>query len=146
MFPKMMCSLLMIPGGISSTPLVISHRYVCKEGGREDKETKPTKTFNHLSMLYDAGPCNCKRYWILAVCTFTAPCSKYHLSISGLKLKLKWYGRVKALLWDCAHFTQIWDIVVLSTMTYMNEWMSLKVQKIWKTSMPVKTWNLTYIE
>ncbi len=28
MLPKMMCSLLTIPGGISSTPLLISHRYV----------------------------------------------------------------------------------------------------------------------
>lgn len=36
MFPNMMCSLLMMPGGISSTPLVISHKYVCIERRRRN--------------------------------------------------------------------------------------------------------------
>lgn len=39
-----MCSLFTIPGGISSTPLVISHRYVCPEQKRCMKKSSKSWT------------------------------------------------------------------------------------------------------
>lgn len=54
MFPKIMCSLLMIPGGISSTPLVISHRYVCMMRRLEMYEIQYEERCTFIFQMYGA--------------------------------------------------------------------------------------------